>query len=88
MGKTVRITTTIYKDVLHKIDLYARLNHEDRATAIRQLIAEGLRNKFKDNVIDEFKQGRLTIREAADLLGVNYWQINDILEEEKVSLIR
>lgn len=88
MGKTVRVTTTMYKDILDKIDLYARLNHEDRATAIRQLIAEGLRIKLKDNVIEEFKQGRLTIREAADLLGLNYWQINDILEKEKVSIIR
>lgn len=88
MGKTVRVTTTIYKDILDKIDLYARLNHEDRATAIRQLIAEGLRIKLKDNVIEEFKQGRLTIREAADLLGLNYWQINDILGKERVSLIR
>ena len=87
MTEVVRINATLHSDLLDRIDFYAKQNYEDRSTAIRQLIAEGLKQKLKDNVIESFENKRITIREAAELLGVDYWEMQSILEEKGIPFL-
>lgn len=82
MEKAVRINTTLYPPLLKRIDFYAEQRLEDRSTAIRQLIAEGLKGELKAQVLNGLKEGRLTIRQAAELLGVAYWEMQQIMENE------
>lgn len=55
--------------LLRSIDLYSKMNLEDRATAILQPGDQGLRVKLEQTVLDQFKKGRTTIRQGAVLLG-------------------
>jgi hypothetical protein len=87
MEKAIRVNTTLYPSLLKRIDFYAQQRLEDRSTAIRQLVAEGLKNELKRNVVESLKQKRLTVREAAQLLNVEYWEMQQIMDEEGVALI-
>ena len=87
MEVMVRVNATLYPELLKRIDFYAEQRFEDRSTAIRQLIAEGLKTELKAKVIQALKEKRLTIREAAELLGVEYWEIQQIMDEGGIGLI-
>ena len=52
MGPMKRVNTTMPESLLRKVDLYSELNLEDRATAIRQLVAEGLRVKLQQTAYE------------------------------------
>ena len=86
MEKVVRVNTTLYPELLKRIDYYAEQRLEDRSTAIRQLIAEGLKTELKAKVIESLKENKLTIRKAAELMGVEYWEMQEIMDEEGVNL--
>lgn len=87
MEKVVRVNTTLYPNLLKRIDFYAEQRLEDRSTAIRQLIAEGLKTELKAKVIESLKKNKLTVREAAELLNVEYWEMQEIMNEEGVHII-
>ena len=87
MEKVVRVNTTLYPELLKRIDYYAEQRLEDRSTAIRQLIAEGLKTELKAKVVESLKENKLTIREASELLDVEYWEMQQIMDEESVNLI-
>src|SRR5262245_6789804 len=87
MDPVRRVNTTMPESLLHKVDLYSQLNLEDRATAIRQLVAEGLRVKLQQTVLEQYRRGKMTIREGAELLGVSYLEMDELLRENRVPLV-
>ncbi|HIJ11703.1 TPA: hypothetical protein HA278_06605 [Candidatus Woesearchaeota archaeon] len=87
MAEMMRVNTTMYPELLKRVDFYAEQRLEDRSTAIRQLVAEGLKTELKSKVMLSLKEKKLTVREAAELLGVEYWEIEQIMQEEGISLI-
>jgi len=87
MDPIKRVNTTMPESLLRKVDLYSKLNWEDRATAIRQLVAEGLRVKLQQTVLEQFRKGQITIRQGAELLGVTYLEMNELLRENAVPLV-
>lgn len=86
MPKIVRVNATLYKELLDRIEAYASKHLEDRSTAIRQLLVKGLQAELKSDVIKDYRDGRLTLREAAEILGVSYWEIQDILRAAGVPI--
>ena len=87
MEKVERVNTTLYPKLLKRIDFYAKQRLEDRSTAIRQLITEGLKTELKTKVIASLNDKKLTVREAAELLDVEYWEMQQIIDEEGIPLI-
>ncbi len=87
MGPMKRVNTTMPESLLKRVDLYGELNLEDRATAIRQLVNEGLRVKLKEAVLEQYKKGKITIRQGAELLGLTYVEMDDLLRESGVPLV-
>ena len=87
MDPIKRVNTTMPESLLKRVDLYSKWNLEDRATAIRQLIAEGLRVKLQQAVLEQYKRGKITIRQGAELLGISYWDMNELLRENHVPLV-
>ncbi|MEK7408727.1 MAG: hypothetical protein AAB225_26985 [Acidobacteriota bacterium] len=88
MGAIRRVNTTMPESLLRKVDVYSELNLEDRATAIRQLVAEGLRIKLQETVLDQYRKGKITLRQGAELLGVTYLEMNELLRENHLPLGR
>jgi len=88
MGSVRRVNTTMPESLLKKVDLYSELNLEDRATAIRQLVAEGLRVKLQQTVLEQYRKGQITLRQGAELLGITYLEMNQLLRENYIPLAR
>ncbi|HYM09528.1 MAG TPA: UPF0175 family protein [Bryobacterales bacterium] len=82
-----RVNTTMPQSLLQKVDLYSQLNLEDRATAIRQLVAEGLRVRLEQTVLEKYRRGKITIRQGAELLGVSYLEMDEMLRENHIPLV-
>ena len=82
----VRINATMPAKILKQVDEYAKEMQEDRSTAIRQLIGKALLEERKKRILDAFKRHRLTLREAAEALGVDYWDLQAILEKEGIPI--
>ena len=87
MLKKVKINATIDRELLGRLDEYSLRYQEDRSTAIRQLLAFALREKNKPKALQAYKEGRLTIRQCAELLGVDYYEMNDLLSEANIPII-
>lgn len=76
ISKTVRFPKEMFKVIEHR----ARLENIDESTAIRQLIAMGA----EEYAIELFKQGKITLNEAAELAGVTVRQMIDSLQRHGV----
>ena len=87
MDRVKRVNTTMPESLLRKVDLYSAWNLEDRATAIRQLVAEGLRVKLQQAVLEQYKKGKITIRQGAELLGITYLEMDELLRENRIPLV-
>ena len=79
MTDVVRVNATLDRELLDRVDRYASCNHEDRSTAIRQLLHLALRELAKREGFEAFRGGRLTVRELARLLGLDVWATHDLL---------
>lgn len=85
MKRTVRVNTTLDDDLLERIDAFASERREDRSTAIRQLVDIALRELSKRDALDAYRQGRLTLREFAEVLNLGVWAAHDLLLAEGVA---
>ena len=86
MSKTVRINATLDEDLLARIDTFAAARLEDRSTAIRQLIDQALRDLTKREVLQAYRDGRMTLRELARALRLDIWAAQDLLAAEGVAV--
>jgi len=85
--KKIVVKTSIYKELWEKVESYAQRHDEDIDTALRKLLAKGLFEETKRRILENYQRGRITLREMAELLGVDYWEAQDILSEEGIPLI-
>ena len=82
----VRVNTVMESNLLQEVDAYARDRHEDRSTAIRQLVAFALRETRTRQAIDRIRGGQMTLREFADTLNLDLWQAHDLLSASGVPI--
>jgi len=82
----VRVNFTAPKELIERVDQFARERLEDRSTAIRQLVQEGLRAVLTERVVEQYRRGGLTLREAAARLGLDLWEFQDLLRQIGVPL--
>jgi len=73
-------TTRIPEELLKIIEFRAEKERLDESTAIRQLLHSGA----KHYISQLYKDGELTLREAAELLGASTRETLEILWEEGV----
>ncbi len=76
MSKTVRLPEELFKVIEHR----ARHEKIDESTAIRQLLALGA----EGYAVELFRQGKITLNEAAGLAGVTLRQMIDLLQRHGV----
>ena len=68
------------KELFKVIEHRARQEKIDEATAIRQLLALGA----EGYAVELFRQGKVTLNEAAELAGVTVRQMIDLLQRHGV----
>jgi len=74
--KTVRLPEDLAKAILHR----ARLENVDESTAIRQLLALGVR----DYAVELYREGKITLNEVADLANLTVRETIDLLLDHGV----
>lgn len=85
--KMERINITIYKSVLKEVDEVAKMRLEDRSTAIRQLLFNALKEERIERSIQLYKQQKVTLRKAAELGGLNYWEFQNEMAKRGIPVI-
>ncbi len=43
--------------------------------------------KLQETVLEQYKKGKITIRQGAEMLGLTYWEMDDLLRESQVPLV-
>ena len=86
MSETVRINATLDRELLARIDAFARDRLEDRSTALRQLVDLALRELSKRDAVEAYRQGRLTLREFGRVVNLDIWKAQDLLLAEGVAV--
>ncbi len=74
--KTIRISEKLLKVIKHR----ARIEGIDESTAIRQLISIGA----KSYAVDLYRNGKITLKEASELVDVTVREMIDILLDRGV----
>jgi len=80
--KRIKIRASFDPALLKRVDAYASKRYADRSSAIQQLVSFALREINKKEAVQAYREGRMTIRQCADMLGVDYFEINEILSSE------
>ena len=84
--KMVRTNVMIDKQLIDSIDEFAEEMAEDRSTAIRQLLKKALLEERINLAINKFQQG-ISLREAAEIAGVDYWDFQMELDKRGIPMI-
>ena len=83
---TATITTRVDEKVLEEIDQLSKENQMDRASFLRNLIVEGLAMEKEKKVLKMYKNKKISLAKAAEMLGIDLWQAIDIIKREKMYL--
>lgn len=84
--RLARVNTTLPVSMLKLIDGIAARKLEDRSTAVRQLIAKGVIEEKREEILKAFALKKLTIREAAEALGVSYRDVEKLIEQAGIPI--
>ena len=82
----MRVNTVMSEDLLGRLDAFAGRRHEDRSTAIRQLVDFALREMSMREAVEAYQDGRLTLRELARALGLDVWAAHDLLASRGIPI--
>lgn len=80
-----RIETLLEEAEIKKVDDFAKKTRTGRAEAVKKLIELGLERAEREDrerrVAEAYRNGKLTLRQCAELLGVDYYRMDQILSE-------
>jgi len=80
--KSAVVTIRLSKRDLERVEALRCIEDVDRSNLIKEFIEDGLRRR----VVDLYREGELTARRAAEILGISLRAFLEILEMEGVSV--
>ncbi|MBI2541847.1 UPF0175 family protein [Candidatus Woesearchaeota archaeon] len=83
---TATISTRIEESILAEIDELTKEKQMDRASLLRNLIVGGLAIERKKRVLNKYKERKVSLAKAAELLNIDLWQMIDLVKEESIYL--
>ncbi len=83
---TATVTTRVAEEVLRQIDEFSADKNMDRATMLRNLIAQGLEEEKRKKVLSEYKERKISLQKAAELLGIHLVEMLELIEREGIYL--
>jgi len=84
MAETV--TTRVPMETLEEIDKYSKEKHMDRATMLRNLIEQGLEDEKKERILQQYKNRKISLQRAAELLKVDLVEMLELIKKEGLHL--
>lgn len=83
---TATVTTRVAEEVLRQIDEFSAEKNMDRATMLRNLIAQGLEEEKRKKVLLGYKERKISLQRAAELLGIHLVEMLELIEREGIYL--
>lgn len=80
------VSTRIEEKVVSEIDKLSKEKQMDRASFLRNLIVKGLAAERKKRALSMYKERKISLGKAAEMLEVDIWQMIDIIKEENLNL--
>ncbi len=80
------VTTRIPKEMLEEIDKFSAEKHMDRATMLRNLIEQGLLDEKKKKVLLQYKNRKISLQRAAEMLNADLTEMVDLIGKEELHL--
>lgn len=77
MGEAVGVR--LPEDLLEKIEELSRSEGDDRSTTMRKLIQRGFDEVARERAAQAYREGRVTLSEAADRAGLTMWEMEQYL---------
>lgn len=87
-GRSKTIQMELPADLGRRLQRYARANGRSLDEAAQSLLQEAIDHKQRCQALARFRRGQLTIRELAERLKLSYYEVNDLLVEEGIALVR
>lgn len=87
MDKKIKICARFDPALLKRIDEYASKRYTDRSDAIQHLVSFALREINNKEAVQAYREGRMTIRQCANMLGIDYFEMDEIFNSESVPII-
>jgi metal-responsive CopG/Arc/MetJ family transcriptional regulator len=69
-------------DFIKKVDILSKEEVTDRSSIIRKLIVIGYKNLIKNKLAQKYKEGKITISEAANKAEITIWEMEQYLVEQ------
>ncbi|MBI2176203.1 UPF0175 family protein [Candidatus Woesearchaeota archaeon] len=83
---TATVTTRVTEEVLRQIDEFSSDKNMDRATMLRNLIEHGLAEEKRRKVLSDYKERKISLQRAAELLGIHLVEMLELIEREGIYL--
>lgn len=85
MEETTTISARIYRSQLEEIEKLARKRGIDRSDLIRKLLDCGLKTEKIQEAVELIRQRRITVWRAAEICGVSYRDMLELLKAHNVT---
>lgn len=74
------VTTRLRKDLLGEIEKVAKEESLDRSSTIQRLLERGLREYKVERALALYRDGKVTLWRAAEMVGVTLREMMDLIE--------
>ncbi|HEX5760212.1 MAG TPA: ribbon-helix-helix protein, CopG family [Thermoanaerobaculia bacterium] len=79
-------TIRLPDELLAELDRRAQSHQKDRAVFLRELLRDALARDLEEEVVAAYREGRLSLSEAARRLELDPWSWFDLLRRRKETL--
>ncbi len=79
MRSAQAIGIRVNKELLNQIESLSKEERIDRSTAMRILLEEGYKNHVKRKAAEEYKEGKITLSNAAQKSSLTLWEMEQYL---------
>jgi len=80
------VSTRLEAEEIKLLESLAELSGFDRSTLIKSLLRKGMRTMRREQAVDAYRQGKVTLSRAAELGGLDLWDFIALMGKEKLDL--
>ena len=75
------ISTRVPEDLEAELEAYLEAERLDRSTGVRKLLSEGLEEWRRQQALDRFTDGEISLSKAADFADLSVWEFARLIDD-------
>jgi len=80
------LSVRVPREVLRWLDELAKLEGRERGEVVREILAQGVRERRVELALRLYREGRVTLWRAAEVAGLSLWEMVGELEKRGVEV--